>query len=216
MKIQKKEKISTRVIERLTRYLKCLEEFLPESFISSEEMARILGITAAQIRKDLSNFIPDFEFNIGIRGKGYQVRSLHNSIRKILGVDKTNNVVILGSGKFTSAILTEPDFIRGNFNVAGVFDITKSRVGKDFKDMKVRSVDELEAFVLENNVTLAIIATSKGMAQEMADVATGAGIKGILNFTPVRVKGPKTAALLNVDITSKLQELNYWREQLAE
>jgi redox-sensing transcriptional repressor len=65
-------------------------------------------------------------------------------------------------------------------------------------------------------VTLAIIATTKGMAQEMTDLATEAGIKGILNFTPVRVKSPKNAALLNMDITSKLQELNYWREQLSE
>ena len=87
-----------------------------------------MGFTPAQIRKDLSNF-GDF----GVRGKGYQVRTLHSDIEKILGVHKTNNVIIIGLGRLGSALFAEPEFTKESFNIVGLFDNSPNKIGTEIK-----------------------------------------------------------------------------------
>ncbi|MGL4425637.1 MAG: winged-helix domain-containing protein, partial [Cetobacterium sp.] len=127
---EKNDKISKKTIQRLTMYLKCLDNFSPTDYISSEEMGVLLGLTAAQIRKDFSNFIMNIESCIGIRGKGYNVKCLYEMIESILGINKQNNVIIVGAGKLGNAIFLEGDIEKPRFNIVGIFDITKSRIGK--------------------------------------------------------------------------------------
>ncbi|MEF9932528.1 MAG: redox-sensing transcriptional repressor Rex [Cetobacterium sp.] len=212
--LEKQVKISKRIIERLTKYLKCLENFSSEDFISSEEMGMLLGVTAAQIRKDLSNFIPEFDFNIGIRGKGYQVKSLYQAIEKILGVNKKNNIIIVGAGKLGGALLLEGDFIKSGFEIVGVFDIAKNKIGKEYKGLKVRSINELEKLVQTQEVDIAVITECKPIAQDMADMVINAGVRSILNFTPMEIKVPKGIAISHIDLNGKLQELNFWKEKV--
>ncbi|MGL6154630.1 MAG: redox-sensing transcriptional repressor Rex [Cetobacterium sp.] len=207
-------KVSKKIIERLTKYLKCLENFSLDDYISSEEMGGLLGITAAQIRKDFSNFIPDFQFNFGVRGKGYQVKSLAKALEQILGLHKENNIIIVGAGQLGGAILQEGDFIKNGFNVVGIFDIAKNKIGKEYRGIKVKSIYEIENLVKNIDVDIAVITESKPIAQEMADLIVSSGIKSILNFTPMEIKVPKNIAISHIDLNSKLQELNYWKEKV--
>lgn len=210
-----KEKISPRVIERLTKYLRCLENMSPDDYISSEEMAEKMGLTAAQIRKDLSNFISEFGEGFGVRGKGYQVRILYSGIEKILGVHKTNNIIIVGAGRLGSALLSEPEFTKESFNVIGIFDSAEHKVGREMSGLKIRSITELDYFLeTKDRVDIAILTVPKTAAQEMADKLTAAGVKSLLNFAPIKIKVPENVVVANIDLYAKLQELNYWKEKI--
>ena len=211
---ERKEKISRKTIERLTMYLKCLEKFSPEDYISSEEMGVLLGVTAAQIRKDFSNFIMDIESCIGIRGKGYNVKCLYEMIENILGINKQNNVIIVGAGKLGNAILLEGDIDKPRFNIVGIFDITKSRIGKEYKGIKISSVSDIPRIAAEQKIDLAIITENKSIAQQVTDIVTQSGVKAILNMTSLEIKVPKDVVIEHIDLNRKLQELNYWKEKV--
>lgn len=210
---EKKEKISKKTIQRLTMYLKCLEKFLPDEYISSEEMGVLLGVTAAQIRKDFSNFIMDLDSCIGIRGKGYNVKCLYEMIEDILGINKQNNVIIVGAGKLGNAILLEGDIEKPRFNIVGIFDITKSRIGKEYKGIKISSVSDIPKIASERKIDMAIITENKSIAQQVTDIVTQAGIKAILNMTSLEIKVPRDVVIEHIDLNRKLQELNYWKEK---
>ena len=210
---EKREKISKKTIQRLTKYLKCLEKFSPDDYISSEEMGVLLGVTAAQIRKDFSNFIMDLDSCIGIRGKGYNVKCLYEMIEDILGINKQNNVIIVGAGKLGNAILLEGDIEKPRFNIVGIFDITKSRIGKEYKGIKISSVSDIPKIASEKKIDMAIITENKSIAQQVTDIVTQSGIKAILNMTSLEIKVPKDVVIEHIDLNRKLQELNYWKEK---
>jgi redox-sensing transcriptional repressor len=209
---EKKSAISSRVIERLTKYLRCLENLSPEDFISSEELALKMGFTAAQIRKDLSNF---GEF--GIRGKGYQIRTLYSDIERILGVHKTNNIIVVGVGRLGGALVAEPEFTKESFNIIGVFDNSETKIGTEMKGIRIRDVKEIPYFLQsKDKVDVAILTVPKNVAQQMATILVEAGVKSILNFVPINLNLPDHIAVQNIDLYAKLQELNYWKEQLIK
>lgn len=209
----KEEKISPKVIERLTKYLRCLANLAPEDYISSEELADKMGFTAAQVRKDLSNF---GEF--GVRGKGYNVRALYKDIEKILGVHKKNNVVVIGVGRLGSALLMEPEFTRESFNIMGIFDSDENKIGKEVHGITIKNIKELPYYLIksEEKVDIAILTVPKAYAQELSDFVVKAGIKAILNFAPIKLDLPNDVVVENIDLFAKLQELNYWKENLKK
>jgi redox-sensing transcriptional repressor len=162
------------------------------------------------VRKDLSNF---GEF--GVRGKGYQIRTLHSDIEKILGVHKTNNIIIIGLGRLGNALLSESEFTKESFNIIGVFDNSPEKIGKEVKGLKIRDIKEIPYFLKsKERVEIAIITVPKHAAQEVTDFIVEAGIKAILNFTPVNLETPQNVAVENIDLYAKLQELNYWKERI--
>ena len=208
---EKRNGISSRVIERLTKYLRCLENLTPEDYISSEELANRMGFTAAQIRKDLSNF---GEF--GIRGKGYQIRSLHSDIERILGVHKTNNVIVIGAGRLGGALVSEPEFTKESFNIIGVFDNSDTKIGTEMRGIKVKDIKEIPYFLQsKDRVDVAILTVPKKVAQQMTTMLIESGVKSILNFAPIKLNVPDHIAVQNIDLYAKLQELNYWKEQVV-
>ncbi len=209
----KEEKISPKVIERLTKYLRCLANLAPEDYISSEELADKMGFTAAQVRKDLSNF---GEF--GVRGKGYNVRALYKDIEKILGVHKKNNVVVIGVGRLGSALLMEPEFTKESFNIMGIFDSDENKIGKEVHGITIKNIKELPYYLIksEEKVDIAILTVPKAYAQELADFVVKAGIKAILNFAPLKLELPSDVVVENIDLFAKMQELNYWKENLKK
>lgn len=208
----KEQRISPKVIERLTKYLRCLENLPQEDFISSEELADKMGFTAAQVRKDLSNF---GEF--GVRGKGYQVRTLHSDIEKILGVHKTNNVIIVGLGRLGGALFSEPEFTKESFNIVGLFDNSPNKVGTEISGIKIRDTKDLAYFVeSKEGVETAILTVPKIAAQDITDTLVKHGIRAILNFAPVQLNVPENVVVENIDLYAKLQELNYWKERIIE
>jgi redox-sensing transcriptional repressor len=183
-----------------------------EDFISSEELAEKMGFTAAQVRKDLSNF---GEF--GVRGKGYQVRTLHSDIEKILGVHKTNNVIIVGLGRLGGALFSEPEFTKESFNIVGLFDNSPNKIGTEISGIKIRDTKDLAYFVeSKEGVETAILTVPKIAAQDIADTLVKHGIRAILNFAPVQLNVPENVVVENIDLYAKLQELNYWKERIIE
>lgn len=202
------EKISPKVIERLTKYLRCLENFDPEDYVSSEELADNMQYTSAKVRKDLSNF---GEF--GVRGKGYQVKELYCHIEKVLGVNKTNKVIMVGIGRLGVALLSEPEFTKEGFKLVGLFDNSKEKIGNKINKLDIMDTQQLPAFVDEKKVTMAILTVPKKVAQETADYLVKSGIRAILNFAPLKLDVPPEVAVENIDLYAKLQELNYWREK---
>ncbi|RUA08048.1 MAG: redox-sensing transcriptional repressor Rex [Fusobacteria bacterium] len=207
---EQKSAISSRVIERLTKYLRCLENLSPEDYISSEELAHKMGFTAAQIRKDLSNF---GEF--GIRGKGYQIRTLHNDIERILGVHKTNNVIVIGAGRLGGALVSEPEFTKESFNIIGIFDNSPNKIGTDIKGIKIRDIKEIPYFLkAKDRVDVAILTVPKKVAQQIATSIVESGVRSILNFAPINLEVPENVVVKNIDLYAKLQELNYWKEKV--
>lgn len=203
-----KNRISPRVIERLTKYLRCLSNLELDDFISSEGLAKKMGYTAAQVRKDLSNF---GEF--GIRGKGYQIKSLCEDIEKILGINKINKMILVGVGRLGEALLSEPEFTNKNFNLVGVFEKSEEKIGNEIQGLTIKNIDTLKTFLEENkDVEMAIITVPKKVAQELATNLVEFGIKAILNFAPTKLDLPKEISIENIDLYAKLQVLNYWKE----
>ncbi len=207
----KEERISPKVIERLTKYLRCLENLIPDDYISSEDLAEKMGFTAAQVRKDLSNF---GEF--GIRGKGYQVRTLYKDIERILGINKSNNVIIIGFGRLGSALLSEPEFTKESFKIVGIFDNDKKKIGEKVDGIRIDDVRDLAKRMgeFELNIDIAILTVPRSAAQDIVDLLVKEEVKAILNFVPLKLDVPKDVFVENIDLYAKLQELNYWKERM--
>ena len=206
----KKLEISEKVIQRLTEYLWILKDVQKyENEINSIELSKIMNTTSAQVRKDLSTF-GDF----GVRGKGYDISKLIEIIEDILGINKVNNVIIVGHGKMGEMISSNRNVLGKGFQIVGIFDKDKNKIGKVVSDnLEIRDVNDVKEF-RENfcgEVDTAILAVVKEQAQFAAEQLVKNGIKAILNMTTYKLELGSDITVVNIDISAKLQELNFWR-----
>lgn len=206
----KKLEISEKVIQRLTEYLSILKDVQKyENEINSIELSKIMNTTSAQVRKDLSTF-GDF----GVRGKGYDISKLIEIIEDILGINKVNNVIIVGHGKMGEMISSNRNVLGKGFQIVGIFDKDKNKIGKVVSDnLEIRDVNDVKEF-RENfcgEVDTAILAVVKEQAQFAAEQLVKNGIKAILNMTTYKLEIGSDITVVNIDISAKLQELNFWR-----
>ena len=207
----KKSDISDRVVQRLTDYLSILKEVRKyEEGINSIEISKIMDTTSAQVRKDLSTF---GEF--GVRGKGYDIEKLIEIIEEILGINKVNDVIIVGHGKMGEMITSNSKVLGKGFKIVGVFDKDREKIGVKISDLKmeIRDVDTVGEFIKNSTdiVETAILAVVKEQAQVAAEKLIKDGIKAILNMTTYKLELPKNIVVVDMDISAKLQELNFWR-----
>ena len=213
MKLKKME-ISERVVQRLTEYLSILKEVRKQyNEINSIELAKIMNTTSAQVRKDLSTF---GEF--GGRGKGYDIDNLIEIITKILGIDKINNVIIVGHGKMGEMLSSNLDVLGEGFKIVGIFDKDKNKIGKTAaNNLIVQDIQNVDEFIknMKNNsdtrIEMAILAVVKEQAQIAAEGLVKSGISAILNMTTYKLELDKNIKVVDMDISAKLQELNFWR-----
>ena len=213
MKLKKME-ISERVVQRLTEYLSILKEVRKQyNEINSIELAKIMNTTSAQVRKDLSTF---GEF--GVRGKGYDIDNLIEIITKILGIDKINNVIIVGHGKMGEMLSSNLDVLGEGFKIVGIFDKDKNKIGKAAaNNLIVQDIQNVDEFIknMKNNsdtrIEMAILAVVKEQAQIAAEGLVKSGISAILNMTTYKLELDKNIKVVDMDISAKLQELNFWR-----
>ena len=213
MKLKKLE-ISEKVVQRLTEYLSILKEVRKQySEINSIELAKIMNTTSAQVRKDLSTF---GEF--GVRGKGYDIDNLIEIITKILGIDKINNVIIVGHGKMGEMLSSNLDVLGEGFKIVGIFDKDKNKIGKAAaNNLIVQDIQNVDEFIknMKNNsdtrIEMAILAVVKEQAQIAAEGLVKSGISAILNMTTYKLELDKNIKVVDMDISAKLQELNFWR-----
>ena len=214
MKLKKME-ISDRVVQRLTEYLSILKEVRKyEDGINSIELSKIMDTTSAQVRKDLSTF---GEF--GVRGKGYDIDKLIEIIEDILGINKVNDLIVVGYGKMGEMITSNSKVLGKGFRIVGVFDNDPKKIDQEISgNLKIQNVEKVEEFIKSssNIVETAILSVVKGQAQTAAEKLVKNGNKAILNMTTYKLELPKNIVVVNMDISAKLQELNFWRINFEE
>ncbi len=202
-----KAKIPAATIIRLSVYQRYLKKLLARGVkvVSSNDLAKQANVNPAQLRKDLSYF-----GRFGVRGVGYSVSTLLNSISNILGVMDERTVVLVGTGPIAQALIRQPGFSQQGYRFAAVFDIDEKNIGQEFEeDLVVQHLNELSDFVKENPVELAVVAVPSDKTQEVADRLVECGIRGILNFSPNRIKVPRGVSVQYVDFTILLDSLTY-------
>lgn len=177
------KKIPKPTVRRLAIYYRCLErlEQEGEENISSKLLAQMVHIKDSQVRKDLSYF-----GSFGRRGIGYNIQKLLSEIQKILGIHKSWRVVIIGAGNIGQAIARFKQMEKHNFQVIGVFDTDRRKIGKQItNNLVVSDMNSLESFIAQNQAEIAVIATPAEAAQSVARRLEKAGIRGIICFAPI-------------------------------
>ena len=203
----RKQKVSDAVIHRLPRYYRYLDDLYNKGIvrISSNSLGSKMDITASQIRQDLSCF---GEF--GQQGYGYNVAELRSEIGHILGIDKGHRLIIIGVGHLGHALLQNFDFEKVGFHVDTAFDISPDLVGTRIHDVTIRSMDELEQYVAENQPNVAVLTVPQHVAQPMASRLIDLGIKGFWNFTNVELSTDKPDVFFeDVHFVDTLLTLSY-------
>ncbi|GAA0117263.1 redox-sensing transcriptional repressor Rex [Clostridium senegalense] len=204
--MDRKKNISMAVIKRIPKYYRYLKELAENDVdrISSNELSEKIGFTASQIRQDLNCF-GDF----GQQGYGYNVKELLAQISSILGLDKEYNTIIIGAGNIGQAIANYTYFQRMSFDLKAIFDINPKLIGLRIRDVSIEDIDNLESFIKNNEVDIAIICVPKERAQGVCDIITSSGIKAIWNFAPVDLKVPSDVIVENVHLSESLMTLSY-------
>ncbi|HWV23924.1 MAG TPA: redox-sensing transcriptional repressor Rex [Thermomicrobiales bacterium] len=195
------------VIRRLPVYVRTLKGLTDREIgsVSSDELAQLIGVTAAQIRRDLSYF-----GKFGKQGKGYDIRLLTREIDRILRLDRQWPVVLCGMGKLGHAIANYRGFSPSSFVITGLFDRHADRFGNHVNDMVIRPIDEMVDAMREEGIKIGIIATPKIHAQETAELMVEGGVEAILNYAPVILKVPENVTVREIDPVSALQSMTYY------
>ncbi len=194
-------------VRRLITYLHTLERLEEEGkeYISSQEIADMLDITDTQVRKDLAFF-----GNIGKRGKGYSIKDMIKKIRRDFGLAKSVKVVIVGIGNLGTALLASNLLRKRGFNIVAGFDSDMKKVCKDCCGVSIHPDSKIPSIVKKTGVKIAILTTPGEVAREVSEKLYNAGIKGILNFTPVKISLPSDCIVHKVDFTVELEFLKYF------
>ncbi|MGI6683923.1 MAG: redox-sensing transcriptional repressor Rex [Bacillota bacterium] len=203
MKIQKVPEAS---IVRLSVYSRYLTRLDQRGIVttSSGEIADGVGVSPAQVRKDLAYF---GEF--GTRGVGYNVKDLHRHILKILGLTNDWPVVLIGAGNLGAALCLYRGFRERGFRIVGVFDDDPNKQGRFLGDLEILPMDRLEQIIQENEAIMGIITVPGDYAQDTANLLVKYGIKAILNFAPRTLTVPEDVEIRNVDLAVNLEVLTF-------
>lgn len=180
------------------------------STISSAQMQARLGITSAQVRKDLSHL---GEF--GKPGIGYDVRQLLTRLTEIMSLDREQRTVIVGAGNLGSALVGYWGFANTAFRIVGIFDNNFSKIGRMLWNLEILDVRDLPEVNQRLDATIGLIAVPAEAAQEVADALAQSGIRAILNFAPTLIAVPPEVALRHVDLTRELEILSYLADRVA-
>ena len=195
------------IIGRLPVYLRTLQRMQSEGrkITSSQELGERLGISAAQIRKDLSHF---GEF--GKQGTGYHIEYLVEQLEKILHVDHEWEIVVIGAGDIGSAIARYKGFKNRGFRISMIFDSDPAKIGTRIGDFSVKDIKDLIREVRKAKIQIAMIAVPADKAQEVTDSLIEAGIKAILNYAPINLNTPEDVHVQYIDPSIHLQRMTYY------
>jgi redox-sensing transcriptional repressor len=201
------------VVRRLPIYARTLDHLLQEgvTHVSSNELGERIGISAAQIRRDLAYF-GDF----GKQGKGYNVEFLLTQIKAILQLQHDWNVALVGVGDLGRALARYDGFARSGFRVAALFDHSARKQGQRVGPLVIQGMDALPAVVRELDIAIALIAVPAAAAQEVADLLVENGVRAILNYAPTVVKVPRHVSIRHIDPIVALQSMTYYLSSTDE
>lgn len=201
------KEISQAVIRRMPRYYRYLGELLDDGVerISSNDLSNRMSVTASQIRQDLNNF-----GGFGQQGYGYNVKYLHDEIGKILGLDQTHNIIVIGAGNLGQALANYVKFERLGFKIIGLFDVNPALSGMTVREIPVHMLDELDDFCKENKVDIAALTMPKEKASITAEHLVELGIHAIWNFAHVDLDLKNQDVVVeNVHLSDSLMQLSY-------
>jgi redox-sensing transcriptional repressor len=195
------------VVGRLPIYLRTLThmEARGQRITSSKQLASILGTSAAQIRKDLSHF---GEF--GKQGTGYHVSYLISELKRILKADEAWEVVLVGAGALGHALLHNQGMARRGFRIVAAFDNDPEMIGTRVGNVIVQNVQRMKEEIQAKRIRLAIIAVPPPAAQAVADTLVEAGIKAILNYSPIALSTPSDVQVQHLDPVAHLQHMTFY------
>ena len=195
------------VIRRLPIYVRTLRALTDADVrsVSSEELADLIGVTAAQIRRDLSYF-----GKFGKQGKGYDTQFLAQTIARILRLDRQWPVALAGMGNLGRAIANYRGFTPSSFSIVALFDRSPRNVGNVVNGMEILHDDHLTDTIIRERIRIGIISSPKANAQEIADRMVAGGVEAILNYAPVILKVPETVTVREIDPVSALQSMTYY------
>ncbi len=208
-----KNKISRAVIKRLPKYYECLVKLDDKGVerTSSAELGELLGSTASQVRQDFNNF-----GGFGQQGYGYNVKILLYEIAAIIGADRPYKNIIIGCGNVGTALAKFPGFTEYGYNIAAIFDNDKNKVGTEVGGVLVRDVEELEDYINSHRVDMAYITTPRNVAQALCDRVVKCGVKGIWNFSQIRLEVPENVYVESVHLIEELFRLSYYLNDADE
>ncbi len=199
-------KVPLQTVERLSRYRRVLADLQEDGVESvfSHRLAELMGVTPAQVRRDLSIF-----GSFGNVARGYDVVELHRTIGRLLGTDKLQTLAMIGLGNLGRTLLTYRGFQERGFHIGPVFDRDSEKIGKVYAGRRCYSIDDLETVLPDFKCKMAILACgSSGLDAIVARLAD-LGIRSILNFVPCRVIPPPGVFIENVDLSAKLEKLSF-------
>ena len=193
-------------VRRLSMYLRQLESFERERIrtVSSRKVGESLGLTDAQVRKDLAYF-----GQFGRPGVGYEVGPLIQRLRSILGTDRISATLLVGAGNLGRAVAAYTGFRAKGFELVALVDADPKKVGRKIGRLTVRPIDQIERIVRDSEVRLAMVAVPAGAAQAVADRLVAVGVRGILNFAPVQLHTPPGVTVRNLDVAAELEQLSF-------
>ncbi len=195
------------VVGRLPIYLRALNFLVAEGreITSSQELGDRLGISSAQIRKDLSHF---GEF--GKQGTGYDIPFLRDQLQRILQVDRIWDVALIGAGDLGHALAHYGGFAGRGFRIAAVFDNDPAKIGQSLANLIVQDSNDLEDVVRNLSIRMGLIATPASGAQSVADALVSAGIRAILNYAPITLTAPHGVRVQYIDPVVHLQRMTFY------
>ena len=198
--------ISKAVVKRLPRYYRYLGDLLEAKVerISSNELSDMMHVTASQIRQDLNNF-----GGFGQQGYGYNVKYLYNGIGKILGLDQTYRMIIIGAGNLGQALANYVKFEKRGFWIKGIFDVNPRLKGMTVRGIEIRMTDELPQFIRDNQIQIAALTLPKAGAEAVAPILVENGVRAIWNFAHTDLNVPKDVVVENVHLSESLMQLSY-------
>ena len=201
------------VIDRLPVYARALESLQAEGreVVNSQELGERLGVTPAQIRKDLSYF-----GRFGKQGRGYRVEKLLQELRQILGLTREWPMVLVGIGRLGRAVLGYGGFGPQGFRIIDAFDSDPHIVGTKVDGLEVKSVSQLPETLRRSQVEIAIVAVPAANAQSVIDILVANGVKAILNYAPVAVHAPPHVRIKEIDPVLALQSMTFYVKELQE
>lgn len=200
-------KIPDIIIGRLPVYLRALQHMSDKGIqnTSSQELGEKVGISAAQIRKDISQF---GEF--GKQGTGYRITFLIDKLREILKIDRIWDVAVIGAGDMGHALARYQGFVNRGFNITMVFDNDENKVGQKIGDFIVQDTSIMVEAIQAAGIQVAMLTVPASAAQDVTDMLVKAGVKAILNYAPISLTVPEGVRVQHIDPATHLQRMTYY------
>lgn len=197
---------SKKLIIRLSQYKNALERLKSLGFVKvfSDNIADSVGVTPSQVRKDFSIFgIP------GNKKGGYLINELIEELRKILGKEKETKVIIIGMGNLGLALMKYEMFKKEGIEIIAGFDIDDKKINHE-SNPPIYHINQLSEYIKHNKISIGIITVPAPAAQGIMDVLVSAGIKGVLNFTSIHLRGIDDTFIHNINLQTELESLIYF------